>query len=677
VTERTDASFREQFSSPHPQAGFHNFVLTSSEGERKLMISMRSGKILVAMAALGLRASLLAQNPAATINVDVNASRKPISPLIYGVAHGEASLSDLNAPLNRSGGNNTTRYNWQLNADNRGQDWYFQSIPEPSATPAGRAHGFINQTRAAGAEPMFTVPMIEWVAKLGSSRSKLASYSIAKYGAQTGNDWQWMPDAGNGVLASNGQNITWNDPNDANVPNSAALQQQFVLNLVSTFGTAANGGLRYYILDNEHSIWFSTHRDVAPTGKTMDEIRQKMVDFGTAIRDADSSALIVGPEEWGWSGYFYSGYDQQYAAAHGWCCWPDRDAHGGQDYMPWLLDQLRQHEVATGKRLLDVFSLHYYPQGGEFSNDTSTSMQLLRNRSTRALWDAAYTDPTWIADEVMLIPRMKQWVAQKYPGLKIGLTEYNWGAEGHINGATTQADIYGIFGREGLDIGARWTTPASTTPTYKAMKMYRNYDGQKSTFGDVSVSASTATNPDKLSAYAAERTADGALTVMVISKYLSGTTTTTINLASFAGSGAVQWWRLDSSNAIQRVSPDPVLSGSSLTVTVGPQSVNLFVLGAGTPDPNVIAAPTGLTISAKKGATTARWTDNSSNETSFQIERATQGSTSWTVVATVGANVTSTSLTVPRGSWSFRVRAINSATGAASGYSNVVNVRVR
>ncbi len=29
----------------------------------------------------------------------------------------------------------------------------------------------------------------------------------------------------------------------------------------------------------------------------------------------------------------------------------------------------------------------------------------------------------------------------------------------------------------------------ASTPTYKAMKMYRNYDGNKSTFGDTSVAA--------------------------------------------------------------------------------------------------------------------------------------------------------------------------------------------
>src|SRR4029453_13128640 len=118
---------------------------------------------------------------------------------------------------------------------------------------------------------------------------------------------------------------------------------------------------------------------------------------------------------------------------------------------------------------------------------------------------------TWINDKVQLIPPIRNWVATYYPGLKTAITEYNWGAESHINGATTQADIYGIFGREGLDIATRWTTPDASTPTYKAMKMYRNYDGNRSTFGDTSVAAS-APNPDNLSTFAAQRSSDGALT---------------------------------------------------------------------------------------------------------------------------------------------------------------------
>ena len=361
-----------------------------------------------------------AQNPAVTVNVDANANRHAINPNIYGVAHATtAQLNDLNSPLNRNGGNNTTRYNWQLNADNRGNDWYYESIAESSATAGERGDTFFANARAANAQAMLTIPMIDWVAKLGPNRSKLASFSIAKYGAQTGNDWQWFPDAGNGVL-TNGQYVTGNDPNDANVPSNSLFQQGWVQHLVSRWGTNANGGLRYYILDNEPSIWHSTHRDVHPTGATMDEIKNKMLDYAGKIKAVDPSALVVGPEEWGWSGYFFSGYDQQYGSTHGWSSLPDRNNHGGADYLPWLLDQLRQNNTTTGKRLLDVFTVHYYPQGGEFSDDVSSAMQLRRNRSTRSLWDPNYVDETWINDRVQLIPRVKNWVNTYYPGTQVG-----------------------------------------------------------------------------------------------------------------------------------------------------------------------------------------------------------------------------------------------------------------
>ena len=532
--------------------------------------------------------ALAAQNPAVTVRIDANANRRAISPLIYGVNYGDAAtLSDLNAPLNRYGGNNTSRYNWQLNADNRGFDWYFESIAEPSATPGERGDTFFSMSKNAGAQAMLTVPMIGWVARLGANRSKLASFSIAKYGAQTGNDWQWFPDAGNGIW-TNGQYVTGNNPNDASVLTDSTFWQQWIYHLVSKWGTAGNGGVKYYVLDNEHSIWHSTHRDVQPAGARATEIRDRVIDYSDRIKSADPSALIVGPEEWGWSGYIFSGYDQQWGSRNGWSNLPDRtQVMAGMDYLPWLLSQWK----GAGKKPVDVFTVHYYPQGGEFSNDTSTAMQQRRNRSTRSLWDPNYVDETWIADRVRLVPRLKEWVqTHYYPGTPVGLTEYNWGAESHINGATAQADIYGIFGREGLDMATRWTTPAASTPTYKAMKMYRNYDGNKSSFGDTSVSA-TVPNPDTLSAFAAVRASDGAMTVMVISKVLSGSTPVTLDLAGFAGNGSAQVWQLTSANTIARLS-DIGYSGATVNATVPQQSVTLFVLPASTGNRPPVASMT-------------------------------------------------------------------------------------
>lgn len=543
-------------------------------------------------------------NPAVTVSIDAAANRHAISPLIYGVAYGTADiLSDLNCPVNRYGGNNASRYNWQLNADNRANDWYYESIGDSSAVPGERGDTFIANSKACGADAMLTIPMIPWIAKLGPNRSKLSSFSVAKYGAQQSTDSSWMPDAGNGVKAD-GSFVTGNDPNDANVPNSPDYEAGWISHLISQWGLASAGGLKYYILDNEPSIWHGTHRDVHPIGATMDEITNDIIAYAAKVKAADPSALTVAPEEWGWSGYFYSGYDQQYGSAHGWSSLPDRAAHGNMDYIPYMLQKLQQHDSASGQRLLDILSVHFYPQGGEYGNDVTPATELLRNRSTRQLWDPNYVSESWINDKVDLIPRLKGWVAQYYPGTQTAITEYNWGAEASINGATTQADIFGIFGREGLDLATRWTYPDPSTPTYKAMKMYRNYDGSKDCFGDTSVSDSVP-NPDNLSSFAAIRSSDGALTIMVISKVLSGATPVTLNLANFNAASAAQTWQLTSPNAITQLASTPI-TGGALTATVPAQSITLFVVPpANTSNqPPTIATPAAANPGAVTGTST-------------------------------------------------------------------------
>src|SRR5262249_13028167 len=156
------------------------------------------------------------------------------------------------------------------------------SIADGSGTPGASMDSFVNSTQAGGAQASLTIPMLDYVAKLGPGRSILASYSVAKYGAQQSTD-PFKLDAGNGVL-TNGQAITWNDPNDANTPNSVALQQSWVQHLISTFGNAGAGGVRYYTMDNEPGLWNSTHQDTHPNGDTMTELRDKIVAYAGMIK---------------------------------------------------------------------------------------------------------------------------------------------------------------------------------------------------------------------------------------------------------------------------------------------------------------------------------------------------------------------------------------------------------
>lgn len=518
-----------------------------------------------------------------TISIDAAQDRHRINPNIYGINLAtQAQAADLNAPLNRWGGNHTTRYNWQQNCTNRSRDWFFQTIEDGPAVAAEESDSIISASKAAGSEPMITVPIIGWVAKMGPNRTRTWSYPRQKFPNQQRFDTPWWPDSGNGFYPD-GTPIYGADPNDANMPVDHNYMRGWIQHNVSTFGAANANGVRYYVLDNEYSIWHDTHRDVHPVGATYDQVWQRMRDTALMIKDIDPHAMTVGPEEWGWSGYFWSGYDLQWAGQNGeWVNTPDRVAHGGYHYVPFILASFHEYEQQYGARLLDVFTLHYYPQSGEYSESTDSWTQGMRNVSTRSLWDPNYTDQSWIGDKVNLIARMRNWVDQHYPGTPIGITEYSWGADEYIGGATAQADILGIFGRENLDLATRWVTPETNTPTYNAMKMYRNYDGNKSTFGDISVRA-TAPNPDKVSAFASIRTSDKAMTVMLVNKQLSSTAQTTVNLANFTPTGSAQRWQLTSSNAITSLSA-VTIANNSLSLTLPAQSITLLVIPGNTAD---------------------------------------------------------------------------------------------
>lgn len=593
---------------------------------------VRTGLLLILCAA-----AILAQNAPAWVSVDANASRHAISPGIYGFAFGATSdLGAMNFTMNRDGGNGTSTYNWQINAANHDNDWYFESILDPPETAGYDGDTFITNTRAAGvgAQALLTIPMINYIANLGPSGAMLWSFSIKKYGAQTGSD-PYQPDAGNGISAATGNPITGNNPLDANTPNSVAIQQAWAQHLINTWGLEANGGLKYYIMDNEPSLWNSTHRDIHPAAETYAEILNDYVNYAAAVRALDPNAVIVGPEEWGWWAMFLSGYDQKNGIS---ATGSDYNTHNQTYYYPWLLQQLYAHQQSTGKQLLNVLSVHYYPQELSNSNDDSLSGQLIRNQSTRVLWDPNYVDPSWLNEVginggiVSLIPTLQDWVNQYYPGLQTAITEYNWGDEANLNGATTQADVLGIFGREGLNLATRWTVPLNPSPTYLAMKIYRNYDGKLSTFGDTSVSAEVA-NPDYLSSFAAVRSSDGALTVMVINKQ-QGTTPVTVSLANFGTTGTAQAYQIASATqtAITQLGSVPI-ANNAITATLPSQSITLYVIPAGKIT-SVPAAPTGLAATVASGAVTLTW-DDAGGATSYTVKRGTASGGPYTTLGSV------------------------------------------
>jgi hypothetical protein len=530
------------------------------------------------------------------LNVDAQADRHPISPYIYGLNFADEDLADeLDLPVRRWGGNSTSRYNWQINVHNTGSDWYFENIPDGSSGPlpgGSSANQFVDQDRRTGTKTILTMPLLGWTPKARTNGHPFnCGFKVSKYGAQQSVD-PWDTDCGNGV-ATNGNDITGNDPADTSVTITTTYVISWINHLKTRYNTAANGGVLFYNLDNEPMLWNSTHRDVHPAPTTYDEMRDKTTAYAAAIKQADPSARTLGPVLWGWCAYFFSALDNCSSSG------ADYTSHGNVAFVPWYLQQMKAYEQAHAVRILDYLDLHYYPQanGVALADAGNAATQALRLRTTRSLWDPTYVDESWIDDMgweggiVKLIPRMKDWVTANYSGTQLAVTEYNWGALDHINGAVAQADVLGIFGREGLDLATLWGPPEIDQPGAYAFRMYRNYDGQHHTFGDVSVRATSA-DQGRVSIYAAQRSGDNALTIVVINKSLTQTLTSPIALAATGTitRAAVYRYSAANLNVIVRQA-DQIIGGSSFTATLPAQSITLFVTSPDDPMDEYVFLP--------------------------------------------------------------------------------------
>ena len=451
--------------------------------------------------------------PGPAILVDVDDERGPISDGIYGLNFADESLAaEIGLPVNRWGGNSTTRYNYLVDTTNLASDFYYENMFRGIGQSSDE---FINKNLNTGTDSMITIGMLGYVAK---SAELIGSYSVAKYGAQTDVN-MYRPDHGNGILLD-GTRVN-NDPLDTGLPVDETFASGWVANMVANYGTSSNGGVRYYMLDNEPMLWHETHNDAHRAPGSYDEVFEKGRNYAEAIKAIDPNAEVMGPAVFGWTAYFYSALD----AAPGGAWWEnpqDRNAHGGQAFIPWYLEQMANYEANSGTRLLDYLDIHYYPQDTQIALEPAgdADRQQRRLDSTRTLWDPNFVDPSWINEEVRLIPRVKEWIADHYPGTKLAINEYNFGGIEHINGAITQADVLGIFGREGVDIACFWANPTSDLPLMYAFRMYRNYDGNStagSRFGEMLLAANTA-DSNLVSVFAARRSVDSKNTVVLVNK---------------------------------------------------------------------------------------------------------------------------------------------------------------
>lgn len=502
---------------------------------------------------------LLAPGDSVAVSVAAGDPGHPISAFIYGVAKRDpAAIVGLGVTVNRWGGNPSSRFNWTIgHAWNAGDDWEFRNLNYGAS--GSESDRFVAGDRAQGAASLITIPALGWVA--ASDHNSDQSVKVPAHGGPAINAEGAI--AGYDPVANRRLTSVASLPRKPGQfvlnpsPGAPVYQDEWVNHLVRTFGSAASGGVRFYSVDNESMLWSETHRDVHPAELSYDALLATFSAYADAIKDVDPAAEVVGPDSSGWTDYFYSALDRgpDNFATHS-----DQARHAGTALTPWFLSALRTRDQAAGRRSLDVLGVHFYPEARGVADDRSSpTLDALRLRSTRALWDPSYTDESWIKKPVMLIPRLKQWVATSYPDTRIGITEYNFGGGNSASSGLAQAEALGIFGREGVYLATYWTAPKPNSPAWFAFRMYRNYDGRGSAFGDLSLpvrSTSTAT----VSAFASRE--PGWIDVMLVNKDLGAGHEVRLSLEGAIVKGPLQIWEYGAAGSqIQRLGDLP--AGSS------------------------------------------------------------------------------------------------------------------
>jgi hypothetical protein len=479
------------------------------------------------------------------VTVDLTQPLHPISPFIYGIAGNTPEyMRELRPRLTNWGGNPTSRYNWEIgNAFNAGSDWEYRNTDY--GYPAGSATDkFIEDAKAVGADVRITLPTLGWVAK--DTKNETCSF--------TGPDGKcynpWATCQKPGKVA---------DPNQANVPVDVEWVVRWVRHMIDEQGY----DVRFFAMDNEPDLWGFTHYDVHPDCTTYEEILNKYLTYAVAVRAAARDAELLGPVSCCW--YFY------WNSAAGDA---DKAKHDNRDFLPWFLDQVRQHDEKAGVRTLDALDIHYYPEN-VYNDKDDPETAAARLQATRGLWDESYVDPSWIAQPVRLIPRMREIIAENYPGTELFLSEWNFGGDKSMSGALAIADALGIFGEQNLYAASYYQSPELNSPGFFGFRMHTNYDGRGGRFGDTSLPATSAKR-DQVSAYASRDSKTGKTTVMLINKLPDLALPITLELDGLK-TGRGELFRYGQDN-LKEVVREPVELTASSTIELPPYSITLLVL---------------------------------------------------------------------------------------------------
>lgn len=409
-----------------------------------------------------------------SVEIDVSAENKAISPYIYGI-NAETSLSGLTVNALKQSDPRLSSYNWETNFSNSAEGKNGGNSNDLVKTyPADRQR-----------DPALYTDNLVSKAKRYEIPSKYATLQMM--GAVAA-------DSAGSVYPSDGA-VRWKRVlfrkhdsffSEPDITDDSVYMDEYVSFLVNKYGYADDGGINGYFLDNEPENWFELYPYAITRQITSDELAARSAELAESVKRIDPTALVYGPSISGIEAFINLKNPDDW----------DKHAQDYSWFIDYYLDGMRKASEAAGTRLLDVLDIHYHTEAtngllepiisgtDNFSNNT-------RLQAPRILWDSTYTENSAIAimhnQHIPLIPTLEASVNMYYPGTRISFSEYNFGGGGHISGGIAVADALGIFAEYGVYMACLKPNSRETDYQKSGINIYTNYDGNGGSFGDTLV----------------------------------------------------------------------------------------------------------------------------------------------------------------------------------------------
>jgi hypothetical protein len=513
-----------------------------------------------------------AQTATIAITADPDHPRA-ISPWIYGINFYESVAGrPRNLTLNRAGGNRWTAYNWENNASNAGSDWYYSSdnFLGGGSTPAEAVRGMVDWSRTHGAASLVTFQLQGYVA-------------ADKNGTVNISDPNHLATRFKQVVYPKGAAFTATPL----TTDAAVYMDEFLWALRGKFPGdiyADPTTPTFVSLDNEPELWPSTHAEIQTTAPDPEAFIQKTINLCKALKSVAPSVKLFGPVHYGFNGIV----NWQNASGFSTSYW----------FADKYLQELKAASTAAGQRLVDAYDLHWYSEAYAGSDRiTSLTGATLTNeqiqaivQSPRSLWDPTYTENSWVArylgGPVRILARLQAKIDADWPDTGLAVTEYANGGDNHIAGAIAQADNLGIFGNLGIFAASYWPLSSGCPFVLAAFKMYRDFDGNLATFGDISI-PTVSSDTSKVAVYLSQDSKTAGRYVMVALN--RSTSAQNVGFNGLAVAGTARIYRIEGSSS------SPVFVGS-VAANLASWVVTLPALSVSTIEVLAIEAPSNARV---------------------------------------------------------------------------------